>query len=264
MSPFLMFMSRSSVRINVACGETPCDFPCLSNPICLRPEKFCVYILLFEMNIRDLKAKARKVLRFLKKTYPDAKCHLVFENASELLIGSILSAQCTDKRVNMVTPGLFRKYPDLKAFSQASEEELQDDIRSTGFYRNKAKAIINCSRQIIQMHAGEVPCRMEELVKLPGVGRKTANVIIGNHFRKPGVIVDTHIMRLSRRLGLTRNSDPVKIEFDLRECIPERDWTFFSNSLGDHGRSICKARKPLCSKCGVSRICLYFEQFYAS
>ena len=264
MSPFLMFMSRSSVRINVACGETPYNFPCLSNPICLRPEKFCVYILLFEMNIRDLKAKARKVLRFLKKTYPDAKCHLVFENASELLIGSILSAQCTDKRVNMVTPGLFRKYPDLKAFSQASEEELQDDIRSTGFYRNKAKAIINCSRQIIRMHAGEVPCKMEELIKLPGVGRKTANVIIGNHFRKPGVIVDTHIMRLSRRLGLTRNSDPVKIEFDLRECIPERDWTFFSNSLGDHGRSICKARKPLCSKCGISRICLYFEQLYAS
>ncbi len=264
MSPFLMFMSRSSVRINVACGETPYNFPCSSNPICLRPEKFCVYILLFEMNIRDLKAKARKVLRFLKKTYPDAKCHLVFENASELLIGSILSAQCMDKRVNMVTLGLFRKYPDLKAFSQASEEELQDDIRSTGFYRNKAKAIINCSRQIIQMHAGEVPCKMEELVKLPGVGRKTANVIIGNHFRKPGVIVDTHIMRLSRRLGLTRNSDPVKIEFDLRECIPERDWTFFSNSLGDHGRSICKARKPLCSKCGISHICLYFEQLYAS
>ena len=238
--------------------------PLLVKSYLLRPEKFCVYILLFEMNIRDLKAKARKVLRFLKKTYPDAKCHLVFENASELLIGSILSAQCTDKRVNMVTPGLFRKYPDLKAFSQASEEELQDDIRSTGFYRNKAKAIINCSRQIIQMHAGEVPCRMEELVKLPGVGRKTANVIIGNHFRKPGVIVDTHIMRLSRRLDLTRNSDPVKIEFDLRECIPERDWTFFSNSLGDHGRSICKARKPLCSKCGISRICLYFEQLYAS
>lgn len=216
------------------------------------------------MNIQDVKKKARKVLRFLKKAYPDAKCHLVFNNASELLIGSILSAQCTDKRVNMVTPGLFEKYPDLRAFSRASEEELQDDVRSTGFYRNKAKAIINCSREIIQKHKGKIPCEMEELVKLPGVGRKTANVIIGNYFRKPGIIVDTHIMRLSRRLGLTSNSDPVKIEFDLRKCIPEKDWTFFSNSLGDHGRNVCKARKPMCSKCGISHVCLYFEELYAS
>lgn len=216
------------------------------------------------MNIQDVKKKARKVLRFLKKTYPDAKCHLVFNNASELLIGSILSAQCTDKRVNMVTPGLFEKYPDLRAFSRASEEELQDDVRSTGFYRNKAKAIINCSREIIQKHRGEVPCEMEELVKLPGIGRKTANVIIGNYFRKPGIIVDTHIMRLSRRIGLTSNSDPVKIEFDLRGRIPEKDWTFFSNSLGDHGRNVCKARKPMCSKCGISHVCLYFKELYAS
>ncbi|MYB27460.1 MAG: endonuclease III [Candidatus Dadabacteria bacterium] len=216
------------------------------------------------MNTQDVKKKARKILQFLKKTYPDAKCHLAFKNASELLVGSILSAQCTDKRVNMITPGLFKKYPDLEAFSCASEEELQNDVRSTGFYRNKAKAIINCSREIIEKHEGEVPCEMEELVKLPGVGRKTANVIIGNYFRKPGIIVDTHIMRLSRRLGLTSNSDPVKIEFDLRKCIPEKDWTFFSNSLGDHGRNVCKARKPVCSKCGMSHVCLYFEELYAS
>jgi len=216
------------------------------------------------MNTQDVKKKARKILQFLKKTYPDAKCHLAFKNASELLVGSILSAQCTDKRVNMITPGLFKKYPDLGAFSCASEEELQNDVRSTGFYRNKAKAIINCSREIIEKHEGEVPCEMEELVKLPGVGRKTANVIIGNYFRKPGIIVDTHIMRLSRRLGLTSNSDPVKIEFDLRECIPEKDWTFFSNSLGDHGRNVCKARKPVCSECGISHVCLYFEELYAS
>ena len=216
------------------------------------------------MNTRDVKNKAREVLQFLKKAYPDARCHLVFKNASELLVGSILSAQCTDKRVNMITPGLFEKYPDLRAFSCASEEELQDDVRSTGFYRNKAKAIINCSREIIRKHKGKVPSEMEELVKLPGVGRKTANVVIGNYFRKPGIIVDTHIMRLSRRLGLTSNSDPVKIEFDLRECIPEKDWTFFSNSLGDHGRNVCKARKPICSKCGISRVCLYFEETYAS
>lgn len=215
------------------------------------------------MNPQYLKKKARKVLRFLKKAYPDAKCHLVFKNASELLIGSILSAQCTDKRVNMITPGLFRKYPDLGAFSRASEEDLRNDVRSTGFYRNKAKAIINCSREIIQKHRGEVPCEMEKLVKLPGIGRKTANVVIGNYFRKPGIIVDTHIMRLSRRIGLTSNSDPVKIEFDLRECIPEKDWTFFSNSLGDHGRYVCKARKPVCSQCGISHLCLYFEELYA-
>ncbi len=230
----------------------------------LRLEKFRVYTLLFKMNAQDVKKKAGKVLRFLKKTYPDAKCHLVFKNASELLIGSVLSAQCTDKRVNMITPGLFEKYPDLEAFSLASEEELQNDVRPTGFYRNKAKAIISCSREIIQKHKGKVPCEMEELVKLPGIGRKTANVIIGNYFRKPGIIVDTHIMRLSRRIGLTSNSDPVKIEFDLRKSIPEKDWTFFSNSLGDHGRNVCKARKPVCSKCGISRVCLYFEELYAS
>ncbi|MCY3986964.1 MAG: endonuclease III [Candidatus Dadabacteria bacterium] len=216
------------------------------------------------MDIRDVKIKARRVLRFLKIAYPDAKCHLVFENALQLLVGSILSAQCTDKRVNMVTSGLFRKYPDLDAFSKASEEELQNDIRSTGFYRNKAKAIINCSRHIMQKYSGQVPCEMEDLVKLPGVGRKTANVIIGNHFGKPGIIVDTHIMRLSRRLGLTKNSDPVKIEFDLRECIPQKDWTFFSNSLGDHGRTVCKSRKPACSECGISGVCLYFKQVCTS
>ena len=216
------------------------------------------------MKTGDVKKKARKVLQFLKKTYPDAKCHLVFNSASELLIGSILSAQCTDKRVNMITPGLFGKYPDLGAFSRASEEELQNDVRSTGFYRNKAKAIIGCSREIMQRHGGRVPCEMEDLVRLPGVGRKTANVIIGNYFRKPGIIVDTHIMRLSRRLGLTSGSDPVRIEFDLRECVPEKDWTFFSNSLGDHGRNVCKARKPLCSECGISRVCLYFKELCAS
>ncbi len=212
------------------------------------------------MNILYIKVKAQKVLKFLKETYPDTKCHLIFKNAHELLVGSILSAQCTDKRVNMITPGLFQKYPDIDAFSKASEEKLQREIRSTGFYKNKAKAIINCSKQIVQLHGGKVPCKMEYLVKLPGVGRKTANVVIGNYFKKPAIIVDTHIMRLSRRIGLTHNSDPVKIEFDLRECISEKHWTFFSNSLGDHGRTVCKARKPLCSKCKISEICLYFKE----
>lgn len=215
------------------------------------------------MNLPDIKRRARKVVGFLKRTYPDAKCHLVFSNAAELLVGSILSAQCTDKRVNTITPGLFRKYPDLEAFSRASELDLQEDVRSTGFYRNKARSIIGCAKAIMEKHDGSVPGSMEELVKLPGVGRKTANVIMGNYFGSPGIIVDTHISRLSRRLGLTGASDPVKIEFDLMKLIPKKDWTFFSNSLGDHGRQVCKARKPLCEKCGLSGLCPSFAEFSA-
>lgn len=211
----------------------------------------------------DVKQRTRGVVAFLKKTYPDARCHLVFADAWQLLVGSILSAQCTDKRVNMVTPALFRKYPDPAAFSRASEEDLQDDIRSTGFYRNKSRAIINCAKSIVEKHGGAVPSAMEKLVALPGVGRKTANVIIANHFREPGIIVDTHITRLSRRLGLTRNSDPVRIEFDLMELVSRKDWSFFSNSLGDHGREVCKARRPLCRKCGMSRLCPSFGEFSA-
>ena len=209
----------------------------------------------------DAKRRARKVVAFLKKAYPDARCHLVFADAGQLLVGSILSAQCTDKRVNMVTRGLFRKYPDLAAFSRASETELREDVRSTGFYRNKARAIISCAAAVMEKHGGAVPSAMEKLVELPGVGRKTANVIIANHFGKPGIIVDTHIKRLSRRLGLTRNSDPVKIEFDLMELVSRKDWAFFSNSLGDHGREVCKARKPLCRKCGVAGLCPSFGEF---
>lgn len=211
----------------------------------------------------DARRRARGVVAFLKKTYPDARCHLVFADAWQLLVGSILSAQCTDKRVNAVTPGLFRKYPDPAAFSRASEEDLQDDVRSTGFYRNKARAIINCAKSVVEKHGGTVPSAMEKLVALPGVGRKTANVVIANHFREPGIIVDTHITRLSRRLGLTRNSDPVKIEFDLMELVSRKDWSFFSNSLGDHGREVCKARRPLCRKCGMSEMCPSFGEFSA-
>ena len=211
----------------------------------------------------DARQRAREVVAFLKKTYPDARCHLVFADAWQLLVGSILSAQCTDKRVNVVTPGLFRKYPDPAAFSRASEKDLQDDVRSTGFYRNKARAIINCAKSIVEKHGGAVPSAMEKLVELPGVGRKTANVVIANHFREPGIIVDTHITRLSRRLGLTRNSDPVKIEFDLMELVSRKDWSFFSNSLGDHGREVCKARRPLCRKCGMSEMCPSFGEFSA-
>lgn len=203
--------------------------------------------------------RADRILRFLVKEYPDAKCHLNFNSALELLIGSILSAQCTDERVNSVTPGLFRKYRNAAGFSNAEVNELERDIHSTGFFRNKAKSIILCCNKIVKEFDGKVPDNMSELVKLPGVGRKTANVLLGNYFGKPGIIVDTHIRRLSNRLGLTDKSDPVKIEYDLMELIPQDQWTFFSNALGDHGRTVCKARKPLCSECGISSICPYYQ-----
>ena len=207
------------------------------------------------MPLAERKERLQKILSFLKKEYPDAKCHLNYNNALELLVGSILSAQCTDKRVNMVTPDLFKKYQNAYDFSLAEIEDLKEDIRSTGFFNNKANSIIGCTKMLCEMHDGIVPDTIEELVKLRGVGRKTANVIIGNFYGKPGIIVDTHIGRLSRRLGLTNNKDPVKVEFDLREIVPEKDCTFFSNALGDHGRTVCKSRKPLCSSCKIADIC---------
>ncbi|MEE9193116.1 MAG: endonuclease III [Thermodesulfobacteriota bacterium] len=206
-------------------------------------------------NLLERKERLKKILSFLKKEYPDAKCHLDYNNPVELLVGSILSAQCTDLRVNEVTKDLFRKYTNAYEFSLADIDELKEDIRSTGFFNNKAKSILECTKALVRDHDGVVPETMEELTKLRGVGRKTANVILGNYYGKPGIIVDTHIGRLSRRLGLTENEDPVKVEFDLRDIVPENDCTFFSNSLGDHGRTICKSRKPLCDNCKISDIC---------
>lgn len=206
-------------------------------------------------NLLERKERFKKIFSFLKKEYPDAKCHLDYNNPVELLVGSILSAQCTDLRVNEVTKDLFRKYTNAYEFSLADIDELKEDIRSTGFFNNKAKSILECTKALVRDHDGLVPETMEELTKLRGVGRKTANVILGNYYGKPGIIVDTHIGRLSRRLGLTENEDPVKVEFDLRDIVPENDCTFFSNSLGDHGRTICKSRKPLCDNCKISDIC---------
>jgi len=206
-------------------------------------------------NLLERKERLKKILSFLKKEYPDAKCHLDYNNPVELLVGSILSAQCTDLRVNEVTKDLFRKYTNAYEFSLADIDELKEDIRSTGFFNNKAKSILECTKALVRDHDGVVPETMEELTKLRGVGRKTANVILGNYYGKPGIIVDTHIGRLSRRLGLTENEDPVKVEFDLRDIVPENDCTFFSNSLGDHGRTICKSRKPICDNCKISDIC---------
>jgi endonuclease-3 len=203
----------------------------------------------------EKKKRALAILKILREEYPEARCHLDYSNALELLIGCILSAQCTDKRVNEVTKGLFRKYPDAAAFARADSSALEEEIHSCGFYRAKAKSILACSKALVGEYGGEVPASMEKLTKLAGVGRKTANVVLGNWFGIPGIIVDTHIMRLSKRLRLTSNTDPTKIEFDLRELIPEKDWTFFSNSLGDHGRTVCFARKPKCGECAISHLC---------
>ncbi len=199
--------------------------------------------------------RASKILSILQDEYPKAKCHLNFDGPLELLIGCILSAQCTDKRVNEVTSGLFRKYPTAVEFSQADQAELEQEIHSCGFFRAKAKSILNCTKALVEEYGGEVPSTMEELTELAGVGRKTANVVLGNYFGTPGIIVDTHIKRLSTRLNLTTNSDPTKIEYDLNEIIPKEKWTFFSNSLGDHGRTICHARKPMCGDCMISHLC---------
>lgn len=211
--------------------------------------------------LSERKKRLTQILLFLKSEYSDAKCHLNFNNALELLIGSILSAQCTDKRVNMVTPDLFKKYQNAYDFSRADIEVLKQEIKSTGFFNNKAKSIIECTKMLCEDYDGIVPDTIDELVKLKGVGRKTANVIIGNYYGKPGIIVDTHIGRLARRLGLTDIKDPVKVEFDLREIVPENECTFFSNALGDHGRNICKSRKPLCGECKISDICPSFGKF---
>ena len=212
-------------------------------------------------DLTERKERLRKILSFLKKEYPNAKCHLNYENALELLVASILSAQCTDVRVNKVAGDLFKKYSNAYEFSKADMEVLKNEIRSTGFFNNKARSIIECTKSLVEKHDGVVPDTMEELTKLRGVGRKTANVVLGNYYGKPGIIVDTHIGRLSRRLGLTKNTNPVKVEMDLREIVPEKDCTFFSNALGDHGRTICKSRKPLCDQCKISDICPSYGLF---
>lgn len=204
----------------------------------------------------DLKARAAEVNKRLKKRYPDARCSLDFTNAFELLIATILAAQSTDARVNIVTRALFRKYPNPQAFAKASQVEMETDVKQTGFFRNKARAVITCAQAIVERHGGEVPRTMDELVELPGVGRKTANVVLGNAFGTPaGVVVDTHVGRVSGRLGLTSNADPVKIEEDLVALLPRKEWTVFAHRLIYHGRETCIARKPLCGECVLNDIC---------
>ena len=202
------------------------------------------------------RAPAEETIERLKSEYPGAKTALDWKNPLELLVATILSAQTTDVRVNAVTPALFAKYPTAADYAEADPTELEEDIRPTGFFRNKAKSLRGMARALVDDHGGEVPRTMEDLVALPGVGRKTANVVLGNAFSiDEGVVVDTHVRRLSIRLGFTTHNDPEKIERDLMQTVPKRDWTVFSHLLILHGRSVCKARKPACEDCVVNDLC---------
>ncbi len=206
----------------------------------------------------SMASKKQRVLGMLEifhQVYQDAACTLDYQNALELLIATQLAAQCTDARVNLVTPALFAKYPDVYAFANADELELQEDIRSTGFFRNKARNIIGCCQMLIQDYHGEVPNKMEDLLRLPGVGRKTANLVLGDFFDIPGVVVDTHATRLSNRMGLTCQKDPYKIELDLQKVIPQASWADFCHQLVYHGRAYCDARSPKCDTCPVAHLC---------
>jgi endonuclease III len=204
----------------------------------------------------ELKKRTQQIIRLLKREYPDATCSLNYSNPFELLIATILSAQCTDERVNMVTADLFRKYRKPADYVKVAPEELQEDIRTTGFFRNKAKSIQGTAKVLVDEYKGQVPHTIEQLLELPGVARKTANVVMGNAFGvASGVVVDTHVTRLSRRLGLTQEKQPEKIEKNLIELVPKKDWVIFPHLLIAHGRKICKARNPLCSNCVVENPC---------
>ena len=199
----------------------------------------------------------KEIIKILSKEIPDSRIALRFSNPFELLIATILSAQCTDVKVNQVTMDLFKKYHSAKDYAESNLVTLEGDIRPTGFYRNKAKSIQKCCQELVKRFGGGIPRTLEELVTLPGVGRKTANVILGNAFGIPGIVVDTHVHRVSQRIGLTKKDDPVKIEFDLMEIVPKEEWTHFSNLLVWHGRRTCVARKPLCEKCPIRKLCDY-------
>jgi len=205
---------------------------------------------------KALRERTAKVLKLLKQAYPDASCALVHESPYQLLVATILSAQCTDARVNMVTPALFAKYPTPAALARAKQADVEKLIQSTGFFRNKAKNLIAMAQAVVAEHDGEIPRTMEALHALPGVGRKTANVVLGNAFgMNEGITVDTHVTRLSRLLGLTRHEDPVKIEQDLMALVPREDWTLVSHLLITHGRTICIANRPRCGECVLAAHC---------
>ncbi|MDR1801726.1 MAG: endonuclease III [Lachnospiraceae bacterium] len=203
-----------------------------------------------------MKKRTGEILALLDEKYgTDLSCYLHHENAWQLLVATILSAQCTDARVNMVTPDLFKKYPSIEAFAKANQEELESDIKSTGFYHNKAKNIIACMRDILHRFGGEIPTSIEDLTSLPGVGRKTANVIRGNVYNDPSVVVDTHVKRISNRLGFTKQQDPEKIEYDLMKELPKDKWILFNIQIIAFGREICTARQPKCELCFLQNYC---------
>lgn len=204
---------------------------------------------------KNKKNKALKILTALSNEYPDAGCHLDYKNPFQLLISTLLAAQCTDDRVNTVMIPLCKKYKTPQDFLKLKPEELESELRSINFYRNKTKSVINCCKMLVEDYGGEVPKTMEELIKLAGVGRKTANVVLGNCFGEPAIMTDTHLIRVSQRLGLTDNDTPEKIEMDLKEIIPDNLQVKYSHVIGQHGRTICKARKPLCIECVVCKLC---------
>ena len=201
---------------------------------------------------------ALAIYRILTKRYPNVRCELDFKNPLQLLVATVLSAQCTDKRVNAVTPALFKRYKTAVDFAGANLRELQGIIKSTGFYRAKAKNIKGLAIKIVTEYNGKVPDKLEELIKLPGVGRKTANVVLGHAFDTPGITVDTHFGRLSRRFGWTKETDPVKVEFAVQKLIPQREWTNLSQRMIWHGRRICHSRKPACGACPIAELCPSF------
>lgn len=207
-------------------------------------------------NAAERKARIAKILARLDEMYPAVTCALHHSNAWELLVATILSAQCTDKRVNEVTPGLFRKYPTIRDFAAASQEEMAQEIRSTGFFNNKAKSVIGAARKILADYKGEVPREMDALLSVPGAARKTANVVLGTAFGiASGVVVDTHVQRISQRLDLTKATEPVKIERDLMQVIPKEKWILFSHQIIHHGRALCVARNPKCAECKLEPLC---------
>lgn len=204
---------------------------------------------------QNIKSRALKILEILSNEYPDAGCHLDYKDPFQLLISTLLAAQCTDERVNMVMVPLYKKYKTPSDFLKLKPEELENELRSINFYRNKTKSVLSCCASLVNDHNGEVPNTMDELIKLAGVGRKTANVVLGNCFDMPAIMTDTHLNRVSQRLGLTQSDKPEKIEMELKEIIPDNMQVKYSHVIGQHGRTICKAKKPLCNECVVCKLC---------
>jgi endonuclease-3 len=216
-------------------------------------------------SLQELRSRTRKIISRLRKLFPSPKIALEYRDPLQLLVATILSAQCTDERVNQVTPGLFKKYRSAKDYAEANIAEFEQEIRSTGFFRAKAKSIINCSKQLVEKHGGKVPQTMEELVQLPGIGRKTANCVLGAAYGiASGVVVDTHVRRLAQRIGLSKEDDPEKIEQDLMEIVSKKDWIDLGNMLIWHGRRTCQARKPNCPECIINDLCPSAEIFMKS